>query len=101
MCCTILTYTVGEVRLATNNKERERIDDMANLFSIIKTIEHLEAAYSRDSCSPARYTTHCEKLLGQFNTAMKVLGADVSLDQFVREYRVSASRAVQCCAALC
>eukprot|EP01094_Clydonella_sp_ATCC50884_P026399 TRINITY_DN7222_c0_g1_i1.p1 TRINITY_DN7222_c0_g1~~TRINITY_DN7222_c0_g1_i1.p1 ORF type:complete len:212 (-),score=50.28 TRINITY_DN7222_c0_g1_i1:144-779(-) len=78
----------GEVRLATNNKERELMDDMANLFSIIKTLEHLEAAYVRDSCTPAQYTTHCEKLLGQYGTASKLLGPDFTLRQFMLDYRL-------------
>jgi hypothetical protein len=41
----------GEIKLCSNNKEREMYDNLAELYSIIKTTEHLERAYIRDSIS--------------------------------------------------
>jgi len=38
-----------EVRLYTNNAERERLESQATLFGIIVALEFLERAYVRDS----------------------------------------------------
>jgi ESCRT-I complex subunit VPS28 len=35
--------------LFTNNKERDKYDNMADLYSIIVLMEHLEKAFIRDS----------------------------------------------------
>lgn len=44
-----------EVKLYNNTKEREMYENMADLYSIIKTVEHLEKAYIRDSISATEY----------------------------------------------
>lgn len=51
---TILTLLLQmqEIRLFTNNKDREKYDNMADLFSIIVLMEHLEKAFIRDSITP-------------------------------------------------
>ncbi|KAJ3092497.1 hypothetical protein HK102_006691 [Quaeritorhiza haematococci] len=41
-----------EVRLFTTNKEREKYDNMADLYGIIVATEHLERAYIRDAITP-------------------------------------------------
>jgi ESCRT-I complex subunit VPS28 len=46
---TFLPKLSQEVRLFTNNKNREKYDNMADLFSIIVLMEHLEKAFIRDS----------------------------------------------------
>ena len=38
-----------EVRLYTNNAERERLESQATLFGIVIALEFLERAYVRDS----------------------------------------------------
>ncbi len=40
-----------EVRLYTTNVERERVENLATLYSIIVSLEYLERAYVRDSVS--------------------------------------------------
>lgn len=40
---------IQEVKLFTNNKERDKYDNMADLYSIIVLMEHLEKAFIRDS----------------------------------------------------
>ena len=45
-----------EVQLFSNSRERRQYDDLADLFSIIKTTEHLEKAYSMDAVSNEEYT---------------------------------------------
>ena len=38
-----------EVRLYRNPREREKIDNLAELFAVINTLQCLEKAYIRDS----------------------------------------------------
>jgi ESCRT-I complex subunit VPS28 len=38
-----------EIRLTTNNRERAQMDNMADLYSIIVVLEHLELAYIRSA----------------------------------------------------
>jgi hypothetical protein len=78
----------GEIRLATNHKEREYYDTLSDIYSIIKTIDLLETAYMRDSCTRAEYEAACSRLLSQFNTAVKLVGPSFNVDQFIAEYRV-------------
>ena len=43
------------MKLYTNNREREMYDNLADLFSIIKTIEALEKALMRDAIHGDEY----------------------------------------------
>ena len=45
-----------EVRLYTNNMEREKYNLLATLFGIIVSLEYLERAYVRDSITAAEWT---------------------------------------------
>ena len=40
-----------EVKLYSTARERERFDNLAELYSIIKTLQALEKAYIKDSVS--------------------------------------------------
>ena len=44
-----------EVRLYTNNTEREKYNLLATLFGIIVSLEYLERAYVRDSITAAEW----------------------------------------------
>lgn len=44
-----------EIRLTTNNRERAQMDNMADLYSIIVVLEHLELAYIRSSITHTEY----------------------------------------------
>lgn len=44
-----------EVRLYTNNTEREKYNLLATLFGIIVALEYLERAYVRDSITATEY----------------------------------------------
>lgn len=41
-----------EVKLYSTAREREKFDNLAELYSIIKTLQALEKAYIKDSISP-------------------------------------------------
>jgi ESCRT-I complex subunit VPS28 len=41
-----------EIKLWADTKDRRKYEDLADLFAIFKTTEHLEAAYVRDAITP-------------------------------------------------
>eukprot|EP00123_Amoebidium_parasiticum_P012408 comp21333_c0_seq1/m.29232 comp21333_c0_seq1/g.29232 ORF comp21333_c0_seq1/g.29232 comp21333_c0_seq1/m.29232 type:complete len:288 (-) comp21333_c0_seq1:343-1206(-) len=88
-------HLMQEVKLYKNNQEREKYDNMADLFAIVQTTEHLEKAYIKDSITPREYTPACEKLIAQFKTCMNLLKDEVpSLEAFMKEYKLSCPAAL-------
>jgi ESCRT-I complex subunit VPS28 len=89
---------MGEVKLYDNNKERNRLEDLADFYAIIKTTESLEAAYSRDATTPEEYADNCKRLISQFKTAESALisgKAIVSAEQFISEFQIDCPRAYE------
>mmetsp|Transcript_12825 Transcript_12825/g.22114 ORF Transcript_12825/g.22114 Transcript_12825/m.22114 type:complete len:246 (+) Transcript_12825:77-814(+) len=79
-----------EVKLWNDSKERERIEQMADLYSIIKTTEHLERAFVRDAVAAQEYTPACAKLIAQFKTQREALKDCVpSIESFIAEYKMN------------
>ena len=88
----------SEIKAFDNQKERGRCEDLSDLFAIIKTMECLEAAYSRDSVSSSEYSDSCYKLISQFKTSESALvasGAILSADAFISEYDIDCPRAYE------
>lgn len=87
-----------EIKQFDNNKERSRVEDLADFYSIIKRTEALEAAYSRDAISQEDYSTACFLLISQFKTAEAPLirqNAIASADAFFKEFHVDCPRAYE------
>ena len=86
-----------EVRLYRNPREREKIDNLAELFAVINTLQCLEKAYIRDSVKNKEYTAHCSKLLVQYKQAFKqVQGEEFpSVEAFMAKYRLDAPAALE------
>ncbi|KAI8816405.1 vacuolar protein sorting-associated [Fimicolochytrium jonesii] len=85
-----------EIRLYTNNKEREKYDNMADLYGIIVATEHLERAYIRDAISAQEYTPACLKLIAQYKTALNLVGDWVpDVNAFIKEYQLSCPAATR------
>ncbi|KAK0202770.1 vacuolar protein sorting-associated [Desarmillaria ectypa] len=84
------TFSLDEdVRLYTNNADRERYNLLATLFGIIVALDYLERAYVRDSITAAEYSPACTRLLSQYKTMLKLVGDDVSsIEQFMQRYRM-------------
>ena len=64
---------------------------MADLFSILTTLQQLEKAYIRDAVTPKEYTAACSKLLVQYKAAFKLVQnyEDCStIEKFVAKYKV-------------
>uniref|UniRef100_A0A672U331 Vacuolar protein sorting-associated protein 28 homolog n=1 Tax=Strigops habroptila TaxID=2489341 RepID=A0A672U331_STRHB len=86
-----------EVKLYKNAREREKYDNMAELFAVVKTLQALEKAYIKDCVSPNEYTAACSRLLVQFKAALKqVQGAEISsIDDFCRKFRLDCPLAME------
>lgn len=73
-----------EVRLYDNNTERDRIDNMAELYAMINALECLEKVYSRDYVASNEYTAECSKLLVQIKVPIekdiKIIKGCIAID---------------------
>ena len=76
----------GKVKLFDNIKEREKYENLADLYSIINTVEHLEKAYVRDAIKSEPYAKATTKLIAQFKTLKQILNIDV--EEFMKEYKI-------------
>jgi len=86
----------SSVKLFTNNREREMYDNMADLFSIIKTTEALEKAYVKDAITAEEYKQNCTKLIQQFKAAQNLTKDCVpDIRAFMKEYRLDCKAAVK------
>ncbi|CAH0387621.1 unnamed protein product [Bemisia tabaci] len=86
-----------EVKLYRNAREREKYDNMADLYAVINTLQNLEKAYIRDCVTPEEYTAACSKLLVQFKAAFKqVQGNDFpTVESFVKKFRLDCPAALE------
>ncbi|CAG8453268.1 804_t:CDS:2 [Diversispora eburnea] len=76
-----------ELKLYTNNKEREKYENLADVYAIIVTMEHLEKAYVRDSVNAAELT--------QYKTAMNLVNDLIpDVEKFMKEYKLECPAAV-------
>jgi len=87
-----------EVKLYRNARDREKYDNMADLFSILTTLQQLEKAYIRDCVKPKEYTSACSKLSVQFKAAFKLVQGYEdcpNIETFVRMYKLDCPAALQ------
>ena len=80
-----------ELKLANNNTERELYESLAEIYSIIITLDALEKAFLKDSISESDYTETCNRLLKQYksNLADEVVAKTfVDLEHFKRQWDV-------------
>lgn len=88
--------TMEEVRLYENARQREEIDNRANVYSLIQTIQALEKAYIKDAVSPHEYTKQCNILLDQFNAAFKLIKEKFpDVQSFSKKYLLHCSAALE------
>lgn len=85
------------MKLYKNAREREKFDNMAELFAVVKTLQALEKTYIKDCVTPTEYTAACSRLLVQYKAAFRqVQGADLaSIDEFCRRYRLDCPLAME------
>lgn len=91
-----LTATINldeEVKLADTPAERDLYESLAELYSIIITLDALEKAYLRDSIKESEYTETCDRLLRQYKSTLaaeSVQAAFGDLESFKAEWNVGA-----------
>ncbi|XP_064607502.1 vacuolar protein sorting-associated protein 28 homolog [Liolophura sinensis] len=85
-----------EVKLFRTAREREKYDNMADLYAVINTLQSLEKAYIKDAVHPKEYTAACSKLLVQYKAAFKQVQSDFpTLESFMKKYRLDCPAAVE------
>ncbi|XP_066141767.1 vacuolar protein sorting-associated protein 28 homolog [Euwallacea fornicatus] len=86
-----------EVKLYHNAREREKYDNMADLYAVINTLQQLEKAYIRDCVTPKEYTGACSKLLVQYKAAFRQVKGDEfsTVDAFVKKFRLDCPAALE------
>lgn len=80
-----------EVKLADTAAERDLYESLAEIYSIIVTLDALEKAYLRDSIKESEYTETCDRLLRQYKSnlaADSVHAAFGSLESFKHQWNV-------------
>ena len=78
-----------EVRLYSSSQERHHIDEMADLFSIIKTVQALENAFVKDAVGDELYTKECKNLITKFKVQRNAIKSFVpNIDRFMKDYNM-------------
>jgi ESCRT-I complex subunit VPS28 len=83
--------TEKEVQLAETRAERDLQDSLAEIFSILITLDELEKAFLKDAIPEALYTEICERSLKQYKSILAdetVNRAFVGLEEFKAEWDV-------------
>jgi ESCRT-I complex subunit VPS28 len=79
------------VKLAESAAERDLYESLAEIYSIIVTLDALERAYLRDSIKESEYTETCDRLLRQYKSNLadeSVAVAFGDLEKFKAEWNV-------------
>jgi ESCRT-I complex subunit VPS28 len=87
----LFTNRAQEVKLAETRAERDLQDSLAEIFSIIVTLDELEKAFLKDAIPEADYTEICERSLKQYKSILAdetVAKAFVGLEEFKSEWEV-------------
>ncbi|ESP05465.1 hypothetical protein LOTGIDRAFT_228040 [Lottia gigantea] len=85
-----------EVKLYRTARDREKYDNMADLYAVINTIQSLEKAYIRDAVLPKEYTAACSKLLVQYKAAFRQVQSEfTTVEEFMKKYRLDCPAALE------
>jgi len=86
-----LTLLSQEVKLSASSAERDLYESLAEVYSIIITLDALEKAYLKDSIAEGDYTETCSRLLKQYKSNLQeanVANAFVDLETFKQDWEV-------------
>ncbi|KAK4191809.1 vacuolar protein sorting-associated protein 28 [Podospora australis] len=87
-----------EVKLTETRAERDLQESLAEIFSIIVTLDELEKAFLKDAIPEADYTEICERCLKQYKFLTSdetVSRAFVGLEEFKAEWDLEVPRATE------
>lgn len=85
-----------EIKLYTTVKQREIYEALAEIYSIIVTLDVVEKAYIKDTITIEEYVPTCVRLLTQYNSILKnvdVANEFDSLDGFKQKYNLTHTHA--------
>ena len=88
-----------EVKLSETRAERDLQDSLAEVFSIIITLDELEKAFLKDAILESDYTEICDRLLKQYKAILtdEVVAKEfVDLETFKSEWDVCRYQIVYC-----
>lgn len=84
------------MKLYESAREREEIDNRANVFALIQTIQALEKAYIKDAVTPSDYTKQCNLLLVQFAASFKLVKEKFpTVEDFSKRYLLDCPAALE------
>ncbi|KAK1767021.1 ESCRT-1 complex, Vps28 subunit [Phialemonium atrogriseum] len=98
---TSLSATINldeEVKLADTRAERDLQDSLAEIFSILVTLDELEKAFLKDAIPESDYTEICDRSLKQYKSILAdetVSRAFVGLEEFKAEWDLEVPRATE------
>lgn len=98
---TNLSATINldeEVKLTNTRAERDLHDSLAELFSIIVTLDELEKAFLKDAVPEAEYTEICERSLRQYKALLAdetIANAFRGLEEFKAKFELEVPRATE------
>ncbi|KAJ5586520.1 Vacuolar protein-sorting-associated protein 28 [Penicillium hetheringtonii] len=87
-----------EVKLVSSSGERDLYESLAEIYSIIVTLDGLEKAYIKDVVTETEYTETCTRLLKQYKSSLgdeSVLQSFVDLETFKRSWGLECPRATE------
>lgn len=87
-----------EVKLSTTTAERDLYESLAEVYSIIVTLDALEKAYLKDSIAESGYTETCSRLLKQYKSNLadeNVARAFGDLERFKTEWQIECPKATE------
>ena len=87
-----------EVKLSNSTAERDLYESLAEIYSIVVTLDALERAYLRDSIPEAEYTEACGRLIKQYKSNLAdetVSRAFGDLETFKRDWDIECPRATE------
>lgn len=87
-----------QVKLSTTSAERDLYESLAEIYSILVTLDALEKAFLKDSIVETDYTETCGRLLKQYKSNLAdetVSRAFIDLEHFKREWQLECPRATE------
>ncbi|KAI6250847.1 Vacuolar protein sorting-associated protein 28 [Erysiphe necator] len=87
-----------EVKLTETRADRDLQDSLAEVFSIIVTLDQIEKAYIKDAIPEASYTEICDRLLKQYKAILTddaVASEFVDLEKFKSKWDIEVPRATE------
>ena len=87
-----------EVKLSTSTTERDLYESLAEVYSIIVTLDALEKAFLKDAFPEGDYTETCSRLIKQYRSNLAdetVATAFGNLETFKAEWQIECPRATE------